>query len=172
MVQDYTTEFKSNVDGCLAKKAVPLLTDTLQSCLGTIMFCPILAILFVGTRMRALQMTNNKGAPQGWAQDGMYLATWSLFLQFWMVVLASACTGEKAKTDEDGNVTWKPNNIYAFYAVQTIRWFSVLALWGGVIAVIVSVFTITPETANGRGAIPLVSDLIRMHFSTMRSGRL
>merc|ERR1719454_2144960 len=93
----------------------PLLTDTLQSCLGTVMFCPILAILFVGTRMRALQMTNNKGAPQGWAQDGMYLATWSLFLQFWMVVLASACTGEKAKTDEDGNVTWKPNNIYAFY---------------------------------------------------------
>merc|ERR1719390_597199 len=31
--------------------AWPLLTDTLQSCLGTIMFCPILAILFVGTRM-------------------------------------------------------------------------------------------------------------------------
>merc|ERR1719169_27654 len=138
--------------------AWPLLTDTLQSCLGTIMFCPILAILFVGTRMRALQMTNNKGAPQGWAQDGMYLATWSLFLQFWMVVLASACTGEKAKTDEDGNVTWKPTNIYAFYFVQVIRWFSVLALWGGVIAVIISVFTITPETANGRGAIPLVSD--------------
>merc|ERR1719451_222246 len=88
----------------------------------------------------------------------MYLATWSLFLQFWMVVLAAAYTGEKAKTDEDGNVVWKPNNIYAFYAVQTIRWFSILALWGGVIAVIVSVFTITPETANGRGAIPLVSD--------------
>merc|ERR1719197_640419 len=136
----------------------PPISPTLQSCLGTIMFCPILAILFVGTRMRALQMTNNRGAPQGWAQDGMYLATWSLFLQFWMVVLASACTGEKAKTDEDGNVTWKPNNIYAFYFVQVIRWFSVLALWGGVIAVIISVFTITPQTANGRGAIPLVSD--------------
>merc|ERR1719408_933740 len=138
--------------------AWPLLTDTLQSCLGTIMFCPILAILFVGTRMRALQMTNNKGAPQGWAQDGMYLATWSLFLQFWMVVLAAVCTGEKGKTDEDGNIVWKPNNIYAFYAVQTIRWFSILALWGGLIAVIVSVFTITPETANGRGSIPLVTD--------------
>ena len=80
----------------------------MQSCLGTIMFCPMLAILFVGTRMRALQMTNNKGAPQGWAQDGMYLATWSLFLQFWMVVLAAVCTGEKGKTDEDGNVVWKP----------------------------------------------------------------
>merc|ERR1719484_130824 len=132
--------------------------DAIESAKSTVQFAPMLCVLFVGTRMRALQMTNNKGAPQGWAQDGMYLATWSLFLQFWMVVLASACTGEKAKTDEDGNVTWKPNNIYAFYCVQVIRWFSVLALWGGVIAVIISVFTITPETANGRGAIPVVSD--------------
>merc|ERR1719261_1985992 len=138
--------------------AWPLLTDTLQSCLGTIMFCPILAILFVGTRMRALQMTNNKGAPQGWAQDGMYLATWSIFIQFIMVIIAGVCTGEKAKTDADGNVTWHPGNIYAWYAVQVIRWFAVLALWGGAITVIISVFTITPETANGRGSIPLVTD--------------
>merc|ERR1719506_1567197 len=116
--------------------------------MGTVAFCPMLAILFVGTRMRALQMTNNKGAPQGWAQDGMYLATWSIFLQFCMVLIAGACTGEKAKLDADGNVTWKPANIYLWYGVQVIRWF----------AVIVSVFTITPETANGRGAIPLVTD--------------
>ena len=26
---------------------------------------------FIATRMRALQMTQNKGAPQGWVQDGM-----------------------------------------------------------------------------------------------------
>merc|ERR1719426_532922 len=135
-----------------------LLTDTMESCQGTVAFCPMLSILFVGTRMRALQMTNNKGAPQGWAQDGMYLATWSIFLQFWMVVIASAATGSKATTDADGNVEWKPSNIYVFYAVQAIRWFAVLALWGGTITVIVSVFTITPETANGRGAIPLVTD--------------
>merc|ERR1719194_291723 len=136
----------------------PLLTNTMESCMGTVAFCPMLSILFVGTRMRALQMTNNKGAPQGWAQDGMYLATWSIFLQFWMVVLASVFLGSKASTDKDGNVEWKPGNIYGFYTVQVLRWFAVLALWGGTIAVIVSVFTITPETANGRGAIPLVTD--------------
>merc|ERR1719399_2555234 len=135
-----------------------LLINTMENLKGTVAYCPMLAILFVGTRMRALLMTNNKGAPQGWAQDGMYMATWSLLIQFIMVLIAGACTGEKAKTDDDGNVVWKPNNLYAFYAVQVIRWFSILALWGGVIAVIVSVFTITPETANGRGAIPLVTD--------------
>merc|ERR1719284_1446378 len=136
----------------------PLLTNTMESCMGTVAFCPMLAILFVGTRMRALQMTNNKGAPQGWAQDGMYLATWSVFIQFIMVVIAGVCTGEKAKTDADGNVTWHPSNIYAWYGVQVIRWFAVLALWGGEVSVIVSVFAITPETANGRGSIPLVTD--------------
>jgi len=38
MVQDYTTEFKSNVDGCLAKKAVPILVahiaERMSSALG------------------------------------------------------------------------------------------------------------------------------------------
>jgi len=136
----------------------PLLTNTMESCMGTVAFCPMLAILFVGTRMRALQMTNNKGAPQGWAQDGMYLATWSIFVQFFMVVIAGVATGEKVKTDADGNATWHPTNIYLWYGVQVVRWFAVLALWGGAITVIVSVFTITPETANGRGAIPLVTD--------------
>merc|ERR1719335_1345545 len=135
-----------------------LLTDTMESARGTIAFCPMIAILFVGTRMRALQLTNNRGAPQGWAQDCMYLATWSIFLQFCMVVIAGACLGSKAETDEDGNVTWQPGNIYAFYAVQVIRWLCVLFLWGGVIGVIVSVFTITPETANGVGSTP-VSDV-------------
>jgi len=135
-----------------------LLTNTMESCMGTVAFCPMLAILFVGTRMRALQMTNNKGAPQGWAQDGMYLATWSIFVQFIMVLIAGVCTGEKAKLDADGNVTWHPGNWYAWVGVQIVRWFALLALWGGAITVIVSVFTITPETANGRGSIPLVTD--------------
>merc|ERR1719161_2648546 len=45
-----------------------LLSQTMESAKGTIMFCPMLAILFVGTRMRALQLTDNKGAPQGYVQ--------------------------------------------------------------------------------------------------------
>ena len=77
----------------------------MESCRGTIAFCPMIAILFVGTRMRALQMTNNRGAPQGWAQDCMYLATGAIFIQFIMVVLAGACLGSKAETDEDENRT-------------------------------------------------------------------
>merc|ERR1719450_1332445 len=68
------------------------ITNTMENAKGTIAFCPMLAILFVGTRMFALQITNQKGAPQGWAQDGMYMATWAVLLQFLMVLLIPLCT--------------------------------------------------------------------------------
>merc|ERR1719261_324279 len=55
-----------------------LMTQTMENAKGTVFYCPMLAILFVGTRMRALILTDNLGAPPGWAQDGMYMATWSL----------------------------------------------------------------------------------------------
>merc|ERR1719506_2620012 len=54
---------------------LPRLTELMEDAKATIAFCPMLAILFVGTRMRALMITSNKGAPQGWVQDGMYMAT-------------------------------------------------------------------------------------------------
>merc|ERR1719284_193511 len=83
------------------------LTNAMQNAVGTIAFCPMLAILFVGTRMRALQLTKNRGAPQGWAQDGMYMATWSLLIQFVMVLVPPCATGTPAHVDEDGNIKWE-----------------------------------------------------------------
>merc|ERR1719355_488799 len=97
------------------------ITNTMENAKGTIAFCPMLAILFVGTRMRALQITNNKGAPQGWCQDGMYMATWSLLIQFVMVLVTPCATGSPATVDEDGNIKWEPDHPILFYAVVAIR---------------------------------------------------
>ena len=58
----------------------------LSQAMTTVNFAPMLSILFVATRMRAMQLTQWKGAPQGWAQDGMYMATWSVLIQFLMVL--------------------------------------------------------------------------------------
>merc|ERR1719337_573754 len=103
---------------------IKLLSDTMDSAKGTINYCPMLAILFVGTRMRALMITNNKGAPQGWVQDGMYMATWAVLIQFLMVLgVAAAMAFEgstsEVKTDKDGTVTWTPTNKIANYVMQT-----------------------------------------------------
>jgi len=135
-----------------------LITQTMENCKGIVMFCPMLSILFVGTRMYALQITDSKGAPQGWTQDGMYMATWSLLIQFVMVLVTPCATGEPAQVDEDGNIKWEPDNKILFYCVVAIRLLGFLLLYGGIITVIVGLYTMTPETANGRGAVPLVGD--------------
>merc|ERR1719265_1846821 len=135
-------------------------SELMENAKGTIQFCPMLAILFVGTRMRALMLTDNKGAPQGWVQDGMYMATWSIMIQFIMCLITPLATGSPAKLDEDGNIKWEPNNTILFYIVQSIRWLGFVLLYGGIITVIVGVYVMTPETANGRGAVPVVGDVI------------
>jgi len=135
-----------------------LMTQTMENCKGVVMFCPMLSILFVGTRMYALQITDSKGSPQGWTQDGMYMATWSLLIQFVMVLVTPCATGVPAQVDEDGNIKWEPDNKILFYVVVAIRWLGFILLYAGIITVITGLYTMTPETANGRGAMPLVGD--------------
>ena len=49
-------------------------------------------------------------------------------------------------------------NPILFYCIVAIHILGFLLLYGGIITVIVGVYTMTPETANGRGAVPLVGD--------------
>ena len=85
--------------------------DAIESAKSTVQFAPMIAVLFVATRMRALQMTDNKGAPQGWCQDGMYLATWSILIQFMMCLIMPIFTGKKYTADSlDGPVA-KVDNV-------------------------------------------------------------
>merc|ERR1719352_2115123 len=142
---------------------IKLLSDIMDSAKGTINYCPMLAILFVGTRMRALQITNNKGAPQGWVQDGMYMATWAVLIQFLMCLLVGLgawFNNESAavECDDNGTPKWQPGNPILVYVASALKWVTFLFLYGGIIAVIVGVYTMTPETANGRGSFPLAGD--------------
>merc|ERR1719337_447503 len=138
------------------------ITNCMENAKGTLAFCPMLSILFVATRMRAMTLTNWQGAPQGWAQDGMYMATWAVLIQFLMVLLIPVCTlvmegkATHPEVDEDGNVKWKPEGKFALIAVQVIRWLGFILLYVGTITVMVGAYTMTPETANGRGSVPLV----------------
>merc|ERR1719333_563084 len=64
----------------------------------------------------------------------------------------------KPQTDEDGTVVYDAGNWIANYVMQALKWLTFIFLYGGIIAVIVGVYTMTPETANGRGSVPLVGD--------------
>merc|ERR1719326_409746 len=137
---------------------LPKLYQLMENAQATIAFCPMLAILFVGTRMRALLITNNRGAPQGWVQDGMYMATWAVLIQFLMVLLVGLTTAGPVVCDEDGTPKWEPANPILTYVALGLKWVTFIFLYGGIIAVIVGVYTMTPETANGRGSFPLAGD--------------
>mmetsp|Transcript_17186 Transcript_17186/g.37830 ORF Transcript_17186/g.37830 Transcript_17186/m.37830 type:complete len:588 (+) Transcript_17186:84-1847(+) len=126
---------------------------------ATMAYAPMLSILFVTTRMYALLITDKKGAPQAWCQDGMYMATWSVMIAF-ILCLATGAVMDKVETDEDGNVVNKFTNKYVGIGMTAARYLAMVLLYGGIITVIVGVFSMTPETANGRGSIPLVSDAI------------
>merc|ERR1719335_2091288 len=99
-----------------------------------------------------------QGPPQGWVQDGMYMATWALLIQFLMVLAVGIASGGRVECDEDGTPKWEPSNKFLVWVALALKWPTFIFLYGGVITVIVGVYTMTPETANGRGSVPLVGD--------------
>jgi len=125
---------------------------TVDSARATVQFCPMLSILFLGLRMRALQITSNKGAPQGWAQQGMFLATYSLMVQVLLVLVLPLFTRSAPKMDADGNVMPVGTGIMASTMVA-VRYLAFLALYGGAITCVAAIFMVTPETATGKGAL-------------------
>jgi len=67
---------------------------------------------------------------------------------------------ESVETDYDGNVVNKFSNWYVGIAMTAVRYLSMLLLYGGIVIVVVGLFVMTPETANGHGSIPYVTDAV------------
>merc|ERR1719420_343290 len=105
------------------------LADLMEDAKGTIQFCPMLAILFVGTRMQALLITNNRGAPQGWVQDGMYMATWAVLIQFLMVLFVGLASAQRVECDEDGTPKWEPSNKFLVWIALGLKWLTFIFLY-------------------------------------------
>merc|ERR1719321_121562 len=124
-------------------KAIP----TMEAARATVQFAPMLSVLFLGLRLRALQITGSKGQPQKWAQDGMFLATYAVLVQMLMVFLTPLFTGGPPKMDDDGNVVSQPGNKYVAYTVVAIRYAALLCLYGGAVTCVVALFKITPAAA-------------------------
>jgi len=121
---------------------------------ATVMFAPMLSILFVGTRMRALQLTKATdgtipptAGPQGWAQDGMFLSTWSCLVQVIMALVVPILTGAKPEMDEDGNLK-TPEGASKIVGIccDVIKYLCLISMYGGAVTVMYAVYTMTPES--------------------------
>merc|ERR1719235_3091677 len=121
---------------------------------ATVMFAPMLSMLFIGTRMRALQLTKATdgtipptAGPQGWAQDAMFLSTWSVLVQVIMALIVPILTGAKPEMDEDGNLkTPEGSSKIVGIFCDLVKYLCLIAMYGGAVTVMYGVYTMTPET--------------------------
>merc|ERR1719235_1756248 len=134
---------------------VKTLIPVFQAAKNTVLFAPMLSMLFIGARMRALQLTMAtdgtippSAGPQSWAQQGMFLATWSVLVQVIMTIVVPIALGTgKPEMDEDGNLkTPKGTNRIIGAILDTIRYLCLLSMYGGAVTVMYAVYTMTPET--------------------------
>merc|ERR1719310_15103 len=62
---------------------------------------PMLCVLFLGTRMRALHMDPVNGNPQRWAQNCFYVCTYSLIVQTCVAIFVPLVLGGEVKNRVD-----------------------------------------------------------------------
>merc|ERR1719359_1432954 len=86
------------------------------------------------------------------------MATWSLLISF-IVTFCAGLVMDELEVDEDGNVVVKSHKFLRIW-LSIVRYFAMLLLYGGMVTVVVGLFVMTPETANGRGSVPVVSDAV------------
>merc|ERR1719345_57824 len=127
---------------------LPILRDSTVSAGISLGLAPQICILFVATRMRALQITNQEGDPPGWAQDCMLLCTFAVCVQSVCCLVMPIFIGSAVKVDEEGNPDYDLTPMIGAYAVCVVKYVALMTLHGGVIAICIAVFVMTPETAH------------------------
>merc|ERR1719162_1524737 len=80
--------------------------ETFQAAGVSVGFCPLLCILFVACRMRALQITQQQGSPQGWAQNCMFICVFATNLQSLCCLMLPVFTRGATHVDPDGNTVY------------------------------------------------------------------
>mmetsp|Transcript_27515 Transcript_27515/g.42870 ORF Transcript_27515/g.42870 Transcript_27515/m.42870 type:complete len:949 (+) Transcript_27515:74-2920(+) len=109
---------------------------------------PLLSILFVATRMRALQITQQMGDPPGWAQDCMDVAVFATCVQAICCLLMPLFVISAVKVDADGNPDYDLEPMVGAYAIAVLKYVMLMLLHSSVIGICVAVFVMTPETAH------------------------
>merc|ERR1719463_261779 len=70
-------------------------------------FGPMLCVLFIGARMRALQMDPLNGAPQKWAQNCFYMCTYAVLAQTLIsIAVTLVLQGKAEKGDNEGDMKY------------------------------------------------------------------
>mmetsp|Transcript_28697 Transcript_28697/g.78939 ORF Transcript_28697/g.78939 Transcript_28697/m.78939 type:complete len:612 (+) Transcript_28697:106-1941(+) len=136
-----------NATSHVANHSSNKLLRVLKVAANTVFFAPMLCALFIGARVRAKQVNPDHGWPQPWAQFAFHLCSYALLLQTLLVVVVPFLPGGDARR---GTEFMKGDVEIAFKSCERgaaavgfsfLRFLPCLMLFGGVAAVIVSMFT-------------------------------
>merc|ERR1719160_537891 len=119
------------------------LENALMAASAAMNFAPMLSILFLAARMRALQMDPVNGAPQPWAQTCFYMCAYAVLLQTILSVAVPVVMGGSVKRGTtEGDMEYTVENKIAGGILTVCRYLIMLCIYIGFTAVVVSVFTL------------------------------
>merc|ERR1719194_1175 len=74
-------------------------------------FAPMLAILFIAARMRALQMDPVNGSPQKWAQTCFFMCTYAVLVQTCLsIAIPLVLQGQAKPGQTEGDMSYAVEN--------------------------------------------------------------
>lgn len=120
----------------------------LEACVNGLAISPLIGAICIAARMRALQISDGTASPQSWAQQAMYASVFSLILYTVCGVLIPVLQGGVENVDSTGNVNVDLKPLAGAHLIQTAKYFSLIGLYASVFAICISVFMITPKTAD------------------------
>merc|ERR1719160_1433256 len=119
----------------------------METAATTVTYAPMLSVLFLGVRMRAIQLsqgqTEKYQLPQPWVQQAMYICTYAVLIQVLLVLLMPCFTGEwDVKCDEDGNLDTSALQSAGLLGtvISIIRYIVMAMLYGGFIVICYGAF--------------------------------
>jgi len=128
-----------------------------------VMFAPMLSVLFLATRMRAIQLaqgdTERYQLPQPWVQSAMYLATYGVMLQ---VVFKLLTFSLNYRFDAQGTVVPVPSESRLARSVVAVLKYGLMAcIYGGFTAVCVGATIMPAPKELWDGETPPLSASLR-----------
>merc|ERR1719335_2012407 len=137
----------------------------LKAASETMFYAPMVCMLFVGFRMRVLQLTKGTGNPPEYVQIAMRSVAYSILANTLVVLLIPVFSSSEVELEETGEVKTKTEGnpfespVVAFI-FNALRYLIVLGLYAGVGVVVYGLYVFVPPSDVWSGPIPPVSPAV------------
>merc|ERR1719375_2725891 len=140
------------------------IAQALQAASETMFYAPMVCMMFIGFRMRVLQLTKGQGAPQEWVQVAMHSVTYAILANTLLVLIVPIFVGPPLEIEPTGEVKTEGNNPFSnpilMWTFTAIRYAIMLGLYVGFGVVLVGIFKFTPDPEIWEGKVPPISPAV------------